>query len=142
MGTAGNHEEEQRQLQACLDNPFLDDLNHYSPPIDFPANARSSVLLQLGESYFFQNRADEAVELLLTLKNSKPLLGFFNGKNQDELIKNILNRLSDHYHAAAQSIASNADNLENSAVFEGIRASMYEQATVLYAKSSRAKAAL
>ncbi len=139
LGTAGLFDQEQAQLRANLAIENLDHMSGYFPPVDFPENARNYNLMQLGESLWLSRKEDEAMELLLQLKDSKPVLGSYNGRCMDEIINVILIQMSDEFYRQAQIIANNADAMGDNDVFAAMRENMYEQAKVLYAKAQRTK---
>lgn len=101
LGNLNDFGGEQYQLRKCLDSSVIDEYE----------NARSSLQFILADSYRQEGRHDDAMNSMLELRASKPVLGTFMGQNIDENIVKPLLMISYHFYKIGVEIEKAADLL-------------------------------
>ena len=120
LGNLGRFEEEQQQLNLCLQSPSINRLS----------NCSNLVKSLLGNSLHQQGKHDDAMKLLIALKHSQPVLGSFRGTNIDETVARILLQVSFHFYKIAAELEKQGDL----ASFEE-RTELHEKAKAVYLKA-------
>lgn len=122
LGNLGRFEEEQQQLNLCLQSPCIHRL----------ANCSNLVKCLLGFSLHQQGRNDDAMELLIALKRSQPVLGSFRGRNIDETLSKALLQISYHFYKTAEKFERRGDLASEE------KTELYEKAKEFYFKAKLA----
>ena len=99
LGNLGRFEDEQQQLNLCLQSPSINRLE----------NCGNLVKSLLGYSAHQQGRHEDAMNILLSLKHSRPVLGSFRGSNIDEGVTRTLVQISYHFYKIAAEFERQGD---------------------------------